>query len=179
MSLKNVKNPCGATCKSSGNLCPNPCVTGMKRCRLHGGKSLSGSAHPKFKNGRYSKHLPKNLLQKFEESQSDKELLELSREISLIDAQIAHLLDELEGAAKKREQQIWSEVNELVEHRRRLVLAETTRQKLLNGFVPVTDVIMLVDLILTTVSEEIVDSEQKSRLMQRLNFQARKLLSEK
>jgi len=41
------KTRCGAPCR-------NLAVRGMKRCRMHGGKSLAGIAHPNYKHGWYA-----------------------------------------------------------------------------------------------------------------------------
>ncbi|HEX8231006.1 MAG TPA: HGGxSTG domain-containing protein [Chloroflexia bacterium] len=46
----NAKTRAGTPCKRS------PMFFG--RCNLHGGKSLSGIAHPGYKHGFYSKYLP-------------------------------------------------------------------------------------------------------------------------
>lgn len=46
-----------ATCNAktrAGGRCQNiPMANG--RCRMHGGKSLSGQSHPNYKHGRYAK----------------------------------------------------------------------------------------------------------------------------
>jgi glucans biosynthesis protein len=42
---------CGAKTRLS-TPCQKPALVGKKRCRLHGGKSLSGAAHPNFKHGK-------------------------------------------------------------------------------------------------------------------------------
>jgi hypothetical protein len=45
---------CGAKTRS-GSPCQKPPLAGRKRCRLHGGLSLSGSDHPNFQHGRCTK----------------------------------------------------------------------------------------------------------------------------
>ena len=40
----------------AGELCKKWPITGMTRCRLHGGKSLFWFAHPSYKKGEYSKY---------------------------------------------------------------------------------------------------------------------------
>lgn len=44
--------PCGAK-KRDGGACQQPAMRNG-RCRLHGGKSLSGIVHPSFRHGQYS-----------------------------------------------------------------------------------------------------------------------------
>ncbi len=73
-----------------------------KRCRLHGGESVSGIASPTFKTGRYSKVLPAALAARYETSLKDEELLALRDEIALLDARLNDLLTTLKvGAARK------------------------------------------------------------------------------
>lgn len=65
------------------------------RCRLHGGLSLSGRAHPAFKHGRYSKHLPAGLAKLYKQSQNDPDLLSIAGEINLVDARLLELIAKL------------------------------------------------------------------------------------
>lgn len=87
---------CGAKTRS-GELCKNWGMEPSGRCRMHGGKSLRGIASPQFKHGRYSKAMPERLLSRYKEAQSDKRLLELSEEISLIDARLADVLQRVDS----------------------------------------------------------------------------------
>jgi hypothetical protein len=45
---------CGAKTRS-GFPCQKPTLQGKTRCRLHGGKSLSGEDHPNYKHGHCTK----------------------------------------------------------------------------------------------------------------------------
>ena len=54
---------CGAK-NRNGNPCQKWPLNGRTRCKNHGGKSLRGVASPSFKNGRYSKMLPRDLIRK-------------------------------------------------------------------------------------------------------------------
>jgi hypothetical protein len=45
---------CGARTRAR-TPCRRPPAKGRTRCKLHGGKSLRGRSHPRFKHGRYSK----------------------------------------------------------------------------------------------------------------------------
>ena len=55
---------CGAK-NRQGNPCQKWPIKGRNRCRNHGGKSLRGVDSPSFKNGRYSKLLPRDLLGRY------------------------------------------------------------------------------------------------------------------
>jgi hypothetical protein len=67
------------------------------KCRLHGGKSLSGMQAPSYKTGRYSKVLPARLASRYQEALSDGALLELREEISLVDARLADLISRVDS----------------------------------------------------------------------------------
>lgn len=64
------------------------------RCRLHGGATPSGFASPHAKHGKYFKYLRADVLERYEASRSDPDLLALKDEIALIDSQTLTLLDE-------------------------------------------------------------------------------------
>lgn len=66
------------------------------RCRMHGGKSLVGSANGRWKTGRYSKLLPQRMRETYEQSLADDELLTLRDEIALLDTRLADVLRTLE-----------------------------------------------------------------------------------
>lgn len=89
------KKTCGAKTRSGA-----PCKRASSangRCNLHGGKSLSGVASPRFSSGRYSKYLPVQLLSRFLEAQTDGALLELRDELALIDARIVDVLGRVDN----------------------------------------------------------------------------------
>src|SRR5687768_15894585 len=55
-------------------------------CDWHGGKSLSGPAHPNYKHGRHWQVLPIGLRDRFERALGDPELLSMTPEIAAMDA---------------------------------------------------------------------------------------------
>lgn len=82
---------CGAKNKRGG-ICGSWPVKGRNRCRMHGGKTLVGTANGFYKGGRYSKYLPDRLREKYETSHTDPDLLSLRSEVSLVDSRLADLL---------------------------------------------------------------------------------------
>ena len=88
---------CQATGKATKEQCRRRAVTGWKVCVVHGGKSLSGAAHPNFKTGKYSSVLPKRMSEAYEASQTDEMLLALTHEIHLLDARLADLLAKVDS----------------------------------------------------------------------------------
>lgn len=89
------KKICGAKTRSGG-ACQNPPVTGRNRCRMHGGASPRGFAHPSTKSGLYSKHIPSRLASTYEEQLKDPNLLDLKHQVSLIDSRTVELLSKLD-----------------------------------------------------------------------------------
>lgn len=59
---------------------------------MHGGKSLSGVASPRYINGRYSKYVPARLAERYHAAVADPELLAQRHEIALLDGRLADLL---------------------------------------------------------------------------------------
>lgn len=86
---------CHAKSKRSGKQCKRSAVPGMSVCRNHGGMTPVGAASPHFKHGRYSKHLPANLIQQYNDSRKDPDLLALRDDISLIDVRLGELVKQI------------------------------------------------------------------------------------
>lgn len=74
-------------------------LQGKTRCRKHGGKSLSGIAHPKFKHGRYAKALRpiRSLAKHYLAHRGDPDYLKSVDEIALNQARISQLIERLES----------------------------------------------------------------------------------
>ena len=84
---------CKAKSKQTGEQCKNWSAPGRKVCKHHGGASPRGKDHPRTTTGKYSKFLPDRLAERFESFLGDKDILELSAEIALVDSQIAACLE--------------------------------------------------------------------------------------
>jgi hypothetical protein len=98
---------CGAKTKHDGTPCERSPVRGRTRCRVHGGKTLVGSASPTYRTGRYSKYVPERLRERYEAAEDDAELLSLRGEIALTDAR---LLDLLARVNTGESGQLWAEL---------------------------------------------------------------------
>lgn len=99
---------CGAKCRDG-----HPCTQWAMpngRCKMHGGKSLQGPAHPHYKGGRYAEFLRGSLKGKYEESRRDPNLIALSDELNLVDAMTA---DALERAQTGETDGAWIELRKL------------------------------------------------------------------
>ncbi len=75
---------CKAKAKSTGNQCRARAVAGKRVCVVHGGKTPSGIASPHFKDGRYSKVIPRNLAQLYTEALDDPDPLSLTDDVRLL-----------------------------------------------------------------------------------------------
>ncbi len=102
MPLPNVTKFCGAD-TDDGTPCENPAMENG-RCRKHGGATPSGVASSRFKHGRYSKHLPTRLIDRYEETLADGQLTSLKDEIALVDLRIA---DTIEGLDTGESGELW------------------------------------------------------------------------
>lgn len=65
-------------------------------CYHHGGASLKGIASPTFKHGRRSKYLPHRLLERYEDAQTDPELLEFKADLALLETRLGELLGRID-----------------------------------------------------------------------------------
>lgn len=110
-----MKRICGAKTRN-GTPCQRAPAVGRNRCKLHGGASLRGVASPHFKTGRYSRYLPQDLAKRYHESLNDPDLLNLSSELSLIDARLTELLGRVttgeSGALFRRLSSLWTEMTD-------------------------------------------------------------------
>jgi len=86
---------CTAKSKQSGERCKRAATPGKTVCAFHGGRSLIGINSPTFKHGRYSKHLPKDLIPSYRRARQDGELLSLHDDIALVNSRVEQLLDNL------------------------------------------------------------------------------------
>lgn len=83
---------CGAKLRNKTAFCRNRAILLNGRCRNHGGLTPKGIASPNYKHGRYSKHLPNHLRDRYNESFNDPELTALRDDLALIDVQIGEAL---------------------------------------------------------------------------------------
>lgn len=89
---------CGAK-KRNGEPCKNPGTGRGGRCRMHGGASLVGPAHPNFKHGKASvvmNALPARLRRAFEAAYSDPDILSMRTELAVADARLTELLERID-----------------------------------------------------------------------------------
>jgi len=105
MQSPETRRRCGAKTRD-GKPCNAWAVSGRERCRMHGGATPRGLAHPSTTHGAYSRALPPRILADFEAARTDPELLELRNQIGLVDARILDVLrrvDTGESGARWRE----------------------------------------------------------------------------
>lgn len=86
---------CGAHNKR-GLPCEKSPSQGRNRCKLHGGNSPRGVAHPRFKSGGFSRDLPSRLAQRYENAVADPKLLELRSDIAVVESRIGDLLSRVD-----------------------------------------------------------------------------------
>jgi len=81
-------------------------------CSIHGGKSFKsrGAAHPNYKDGKYSRHMPARLLEAYDQSRNDPDILSLNEDISLTEARVADVLQRVDTAESGA---MWDELSKL------------------------------------------------------------------
>ncbi len=109
---------CGAKTRHEGTPCKRSPVRGRTRCRLHGGKTLVGTASPTYRNGRYSTYLPERLRERYEQAEGDAELLSLKSEVALTNARLIDLLARVDtGESGQRWAHLKKAYEEFTRHR--------------------------------------------------------------
>jgi hypothetical protein len=118
LEQKHARKVCGAK-KRNGQPCPTTPMPNGK-CRMHGGKSPSGAAHPAYVHGRYvgqralhGKSLPASLAQVFHEALADEDLVALREQLALANARLAELLAGIRDTAGTADQ--WAAIGRIIE----------------------------------------------------------------
>lgn len=97
-SAEPVPGKCGSRLRKSEppSYCQNAPAKDRTRCRLHGGSTPRGLAHPNYQGRGYTKDLPARLLERLVEGIDDPELTSLRTEIALLDARMGELVEGLD-----------------------------------------------------------------------------------
>lgn len=90
---------CGAKLRNKDAYCRNKAILVNGRCRNHGGLTPKGIASPHYKHGRYSRHLPTHLRDRYHETLNDPEITALRDDLALIDIHISKVLMEIYSPA--------------------------------------------------------------------------------
>lgn len=108
---------CQAWSPRKGRQCLAIAKSGGDKCKTHGGKSLSGIASPVAKDLRYSKAMPRGLLDKYLEFSQDDDLLVMRHEIAVITTYLDSLIAEIDTdtVSPDRWKMAQKAYNELVE----------------------------------------------------------------
>lgn len=100
-----LKKRCGAKTRQGGQ-CQRWAMSNG-RCKLHGGMSLSGIAHPKYEHGRRMRRLPPRMYADAENAWRDPELASLRDDIVATDARINDLVSRVDSGESGR---IWRDL---------------------------------------------------------------------
>lgn len=86
------KQICGAR-KRTGGRCQSPPMKGRNRCIHHigAGKNV-GPDHPQWKDGRYSKYLPRGLNDDYLDARVDEDILNMREQYALLDARLRNVI---------------------------------------------------------------------------------------
>lgn len=97
---------CGAKARTTGKSCRRWALVGKERCRLHGGKSLTGPANPAWRTGYYSQALPRDVATLARQAKADPELQDLKALLAVLEVDIRRGMESLHtGAASTADAQ--------------------------------------------------------------------------
>ncbi len=171
---------CGAKRRKKDAICQiRPMVNG--RCRIHGGTSLMGPAHPDYKHGRYSTWLPPALRDKVEEAVADPELLSLNAHIGLLDVRLGELLERVDAGTGQghwaRAAKAWQRYQEAAAAQRissmRMALEDLGREIAAGQ----QDAVLWVEIVRTMEARRgMVDTERRRRVDMQLMVTAEEAL---
>lgn len=177
---------CGA--KLRGSDPPRRCQrfksAGRNRCRLHGGATLTGVAHPAYTHGRYIESLPAHMVAKAQAAYDDPELLSLRSEMGVVASRVAELLrlagdavaaDERDPVDEKLREDVlrrlaravgergvpgvWAEVRGWLEQYRRLQEAEVRRGLALQRGVSMEQMVGVIGVLVNIVADHVRDRD--------------------
>ena len=143
------------------------------RCRVHGGSSLAGIAHPGFRTGQHSRprwwlSVPGALGEQFEAAWRDPTLTTLRQSIALNDSLITSYLATLKrtpGTITRRQQ---DRILELLDQHRRLILAEAQRQRDLSLYVTAAQFRAFTGIMAELIVEFIPDLKHRAEIHRRV-----------
>lgn len=91
-----IREKCQGRSRMKDAPCGRKAELGRKFCKFHGGRVGVGPDNPNYRHGKYSKYLPTRMLEKYHESLSDPDLLNLREQIAVVDARLAELFQSLD-----------------------------------------------------------------------------------
>ena len=159
--LMSGKQICGAKTRADSDCQRLPVAGGANRCKFHGGASLSGVAHPQYKDGSRARGvIARKLGQMYEDALQDDRLLELRSDLAIIEYRLADLIDNMEEMDSGDN---WKEVERLYSRMRKAVQSNNQQSFLSN-------LNLLGQLITKGVSEHdrwqvIIDTIQNRRIL--------------
>jgi hypothetical protein len=103
---------CGAKTRA-GTPCKRGCVPDRPRCKLHGGMTPKGAEHCCFKDGRFSRYMPKNLNKAYQAAINDPDVLALTDYIGVLQARYGEILGQLDKAPLPPYKRILEQVESL------------------------------------------------------------------
>lgn len=135
-------------------------IEGRPFCKSHGGTSGRPAIH-----GRRSKYgpVPQGLLKRFTEAQQDPNLLNLTRQIALLDAKIWAIAEKAGGRQDFTKAET-IELLRVINAHQELVKQEVDRRVSLGTMVDVRDVMVLIGYLYDSVVRNVKDSDARRRI---------------
>ena len=141
---------CGAKTRS-GKPCTQIAMSNS-RCKMHGGKSLIGSAHPRFKHGRYSKAFSGNLLERYKDYLRNPLARENLEAMAVLQVMIDEDIENLIANGNTIDQDVHAELRKNLDLQTRIYERDTRSRVLTKQMVTLDEV-----LILAAKTKEIIE----------------------
>jgi hypothetical protein len=146
--------------KKHGVQCSKAGMRGRQYCRSHGGKS----GRP-VETGVYSKHAPlkRGLEERFNKAKDDPSLLDLSKKIAMVEAEIDQMWDEIKGKEKlsKDESQ---KFHSLMRLQMELIGKEVDRRIAVGNLMKVEEVMQIIQYMYVIVNKHVPDQTTKAKI---------------
>lgn len=151
-----------------GKQCEKSCTPGRPRCKYHGGK-----AGAPIKTGEHSKYqpVPKGLVKRFESASVDPEILNLTKDIALTDAQVWQLCEE---ASNQESFDLFQskKLYALLKTKRELISQETDRRLAMGAMLSSEQALQIIKFIYGSINKHVADPEARRKVANDLRILA-------
>jgi hypothetical protein len=136
---------------------------------MHNGGARSGIASATYKHGRYSKVAPARYLAQIERSLADPELLSVKPDLALLDSRCAELIELLNSDDALTNLELWSDIREWMDARRKLSETEQKRQLAMQTIITAAKFNQILQGILDAVRRHVTDRDTLAKLQDDIN----------
>lgn len=137
-----------------------------QRCKQHNGRPATGTAHGRYKTGKYARTLTGRYLRTYEEALAGGELPHLLEEIALLEVRERELIEEIESRRAQGAvyDDLWDTFHATADQRRKLLETQQRIMGASDGYVPTPEVLLFVAKILQAMDQYLADKRGVGRV---------------